>query len=83
MALDILQTIVRANTAPLSEVLMNQAFPACIQCTMRAEDNSTMQSGGECVRAYVAVALDQLRHWHDGQGTYAFMSYSVRAAAST
>ncbi len=26
------------------------------------------QSGGECLRAYVAVSLDQVCAWHDGQG---------------
>lgn len=27
-----------------------------------------MQNGGECLRAYVSVALEQIAQWHDEQG---------------
>ena len=47
---------------------MTHAFPACVQCTLRTDDNSVMQSGGECVRAYVSVSLEQVAQWQDGQG---------------
>ena len=66
--MDMLETVVRAHPLPLSDGLITQAFPAAIQCAMSSDDNATLQSGGECLRAYVSVALDQLAQWQDGQG---------------
>ncbi|XP_072419609.1 importin-9 [Chiloscyllium punctatum] len=67
-AIDILTTVVRNTKLPLSEVLICQAFPVVAQCTLHTDDNATMQNGGECLRAYVAVALEQIAQWHDDQG---------------
>ncbi|XP_060587837.1 importin-9-like [Ruditapes philippinarum] len=67
VALDMLETIVRSSKVPISDELMS-AFPAAAHCTLNTDDNSTMQSGGECVRAYASVALDQVAQWHDEQG---------------
>ncbi|XP_059509503.1 importin-9 isoform X2 [Stegostoma tigrinum] len=67
-AIDILTTVVRNTKVPLSEVLICQAFPVVAQCTLHTDDNATMQNGGECLRAYVAVALEQIAQWHDDQG---------------
>ncbi|XP_054724425.1 LOW QUALITY PROTEIN: importin-9-like [Uloborus diversus] len=68
VAIDVLQTIVRSSSPPLSDSIMNQAFPACLQCIMHADDNSILQNGGECLRAFVAVALEQISAWHDESG---------------
>lgn len=68
VALDIVQRLVRSSQVPLSDLLMNNAFPAAVQCTLKTDDNSTMQSGGECLRAFVSVSLDQVAAWQDGQG---------------
>ncbi|NP_001087649.1 importin 9 L homeolog [Xenopus laevis] len=67
-AIDILTTVVRNTKPPLSELLICQALPAVAQCTLRAEDNTIMQNGGECLRAYVSVALEQVAQWRDEQG---------------
>ncbi|XP_055510701.1 importin-9 [Leucoraja erinacea] len=67
-AIDILTTVVRNTKLPLSEVLICQAFPVVAQCTLHTDDNATMQNGGECLRAYVAVAMEQIAQWHDEQG---------------
>ncbi|KAI5093529.1 importin-9, partial [Silurus meridionalis] len=67
-AIDILTTVVRNSKPPLSEMLVCQAFPAVAQCTLSADDNATMQNGGECLRAYVSVALEQVGQWQDEQG---------------
>lgn len=68
VALDILTTLVRWSPVPLSEILVSQAFPAVVQCTLQSDDNSCLQSGGECLRSFVSVALDQITQWHDAQG---------------
>ena len=70
MALDVLQTLVRSSPLPMSDGLVQQAFPAAVQCTLRTDDNATMQNGGECLRAYVSVGLEQVCQWQDGQGRY-------------
>uniref|UniRef100_A0A8B9LB54 Importin 9 n=1 Tax=Astyanax mexicanus TaxID=7994 RepID=A0A8B9LB54_ASTMX len=67
-AIDILTTVVRNTKPPLSEMLVCQAFPAVAQCTLHTDDNTTMQNGGECLRAYVSVALEQVGQWQDEQG---------------
>ena len=68
VSLDILQTLVRASTVPLSDALVSSAFPAAVQVTLKSDDSATMQSGGECLRAYVSKSLDQVAAWQDGQG---------------
>ncbi|XP_006822545.1 importin-9 [Saccoglossus kowalevskii] len=68
VAMDVLCTIVRNSTVPLSDALITQSFPTAAQCTLRTDDNAVMQSGGECMRAYVSVALEQLIQWHDETG---------------
>ena len=70
VSLDILQTLVRASTVPLSDALVSSAFPAAVQVTLKSDDSATMQSGGECLRAYVSKSLDQVAAWQDGQGKY-------------
>ncbi|XP_057582351.1 importin-9 isoform X1 [Hippopotamus amphibius kiboko] len=67
-AIDILTTVVRNTKPPLSQLLICQAFPAVAQCTLHTDDNATMQNGGECLRAYVSVTLEQVAQWHDAQG---------------
>uniref|UniRef100_A0A6Q2XW82 Importin N-terminal domain-containing protein n=1 Tax=Esox lucius TaxID=8010 RepID=A0A6Q2XW82_ESOLU len=67
-AIDILTTVVRHTKPPLSEMLVCQAFPVVAQCTLRTDDNTTMQNGGECLRAYVSVALEQVGQWRDTEG---------------
>ncbi|XP_072237901.1 importin-9 isoform X2 [Leuresthes tenuis] len=67
-SIDILTTVVRNTKPPLSEILVCQAFPVVAQCTLRTDDNTIMQNGGECLRAYVSVALEQIAQWRDDQG---------------
>lgn len=67
-SIDILTTVVRNTKPPLSELLVCQAFPVVAQCTLRTDDNTIMQNGGECLRAYVSVALEQIAQWRDEQG---------------
>ncbi|XP_035237885.1 importin-9 [Anguilla anguilla] len=67
-AIDILTTVVRHTKPPLSEMLICQAFPVVAHCTLHTDDNATMQNGGECLRAYVSVALEQVGQWRDEQG---------------
>ncbi|KAM4588447.1 importin-9 [Odontesthes bonariensis] len=67
-SIDILTTVVRNTKPPLSEILVCQAFPVVAQCTLRTDDNTIMQNGGECLRAYVSVALEQIAQWRDEQG---------------
>lgn len=68
VSLDVLQTIVRSSAPPLAEPLITQAFPTVVQCVMLTDDNATLQNGGECIRAYVSVAYDQVAAWRDEQG---------------
>uniref|UniRef100_A0A3P9NUQ5 Importin 9 n=1 Tax=Poecilia reticulata TaxID=8081 RepID=A0A3P9NUQ5_POERE len=67
-SIDILATVVRNTKPPLSELLVCQAFPVVAQCTLRTDDHTIMQNGGECLRAYVSIALEQIAQWRDEQG---------------
>lgn len=52
-ALDILQTIVKHSHKPLSTLLVDIAFPATVKCILSTDDHAIMQSGGECLRAFI------------------------------
>lgn len=45
VALDVLQTLVRASNPPLSDLLMSNAFPVAANCTLHSDDNAIMQVG--------------------------------------
>jgi len=68
LALDVLSSLVRSAPLPLSDHLMMSMFPAAIQVTLTTDDNSVLQSGGECLRSYVAVAPEQVASFTDNQG---------------
>lgn len=68
IALDVLTTIVKYSEAPLPEGLIDNAFPAAVHCILRSEDHSILQSGGECIRAYVFVAPHQVCTFKHGEG---------------
>lgn len=59
-ALDVLATLVRSAPLPLSDHLMQAAFPAIVAAVMHSDDNAVLQCGGECLRAYLAAAPDQV-----------------------
>ncbi|XP_050093062.1 importin-9 [Anopheles aquasalis] len=68
VALDVLQTLVKYAKAPLSEAMIESAFPAAVHCVLRTEDHSVMQSGGECLRSFLAVAPEQIGRFRNGEG---------------
>ncbi|XP_076807350.1 importin-9-like [Clavelina lepadiformis] len=65
MAMDILCNIIRKLEAPLSVAFIETAFPSMIRCAVNSDDNSILQSAGECTRAYISTATNQLWAWHD------------------
>ncbi|XP_055384402.1 importin-9 [Condylostylus longicornis] len=68
IALDVLTTIVKYSQPPLSDNLIENAFPAVVQCVLRSDDHSVMVSGGECLRAYIAVSPEQVCSYKNGEG---------------
>lgn len=73
ISLDVLQTIVKYSTAPLSDQLILNAFPAAVQCILNTDDHSIMQSGGECLRAFIFVAPEQVCSYRNGEGLNCIM----------
>jgi len=84
VALDILQTVVRSaafvksETNAMSDLMMNRAFPAALNVTTNTDDNSVMQSGGECLRAFMSVAPDQVCGYVDGESGKSGLWYMVQ-----
>lgn len=68
IALNVLETVVKYSKAPLSDALMESAFPAAIHCILRTEDHSVIQSGGECLRAYLFTSPEQVCRFKNGEG---------------
>ncbi|XP_043599539.1 importin-9 isoform X2 [Bombus pyrosoma] len=68
VALDVLQVLVQYSPKPLSSALVETAFPAACHCILNSEDNETLQSGGEVIRAYLAVAARQVTVHRDNDG---------------
>lgn len=75
--LDVLTTIIRNCKAPLSDAIMESAFPAAVQCILRTEDQSVMQSGGKCIRAFIHVAPEQVCNFRDGEGLNQIMQITT------
>uniref|UniRef100_A0A182RTC9 Importin N-terminal domain-containing protein n=1 Tax=Anopheles funestus TaxID=62324 RepID=A0A182RTC9_ANOFN len=68
IALDVLQTLVKYSQAPLSDAMIENAFPSAVHCILRAEDHSVMQAGGECLRSFLAVSPEQICRYKNGEG---------------
>ncbi|XP_058460644.1 importin-9 isoform X2 [Malaya genurostris] len=68
IALDILSTVVKYSRGPLSSNIVENAFPAAVHCILRTEDHSVMQSGGECLRAFLTVDPEQICGYKNGEG---------------
>lgn len=68
IALNVLETVVKYSQAPLSNALMDSAFPAAVHCILRTEDHSVIQSGGECLRAYIFTSPEQVCRYKNGEG---------------
>lgn len=68
IALDLLATIVKHSEAPLSDQLVQTAFPAAVHCILRTDDHSVMQSGGECMRTFIFVSPHQICTYSNGTG---------------
>lgn len=59
-ALDILTAMARSSPLPLSDILM-QLFCSAVTCILStSDDNACLQNGGECIRAYVSRATQQV-----------------------
>lgn len=76
ISLDVLQTIVKYSKPPLSPVLVENAFPAVVHCILRTDDHTLMQSGGECLRAYINVDPEQVCRYKNGEG----LNYMIQVA---
>lgn len=68
VALDVLKILVQYSPTPISDALIETAFPAACHCILNSEDQGTLQSGGELVRTYLTVATQQVIAHRDGEG---------------
>lgn len=75
--LDVLTTIIRHCKPPLSDALIESAFPAAVQCILRTDDQPVMQSGGKCIRAFIHVAPEQVCNFRDGEGLNQIMQITT------
>lgn len=62
------QSLTLLSTAPLSDQLIESAFPAAVNAILASDDHSVMQSGGECLRAFLYVSPEQVSTYQNGQG---------------
>lgn len=79
VGLDLLTVILRASKAPFNPILINDAFPAVINCIMNNDDHTVLQNGGECLRAFVAVSPVQVSEYRDANGGFG-LGYVVQVA---
>jgi hypothetical protein len=74
--LDLITTTVRSTSQiPLSDITMN-AFIHVINLCLKSDDTAVLQSGGECLRAYISKSIDQIVNWKDDKGVSA-LNYIV------
>ncbi|OXU19363.1 hypothetical protein TSAR_015966 [Trichomalopsis sarcophagae] len=68
VALDVLEVLVQYSPQPLSNILIDNAFPAACHCILDSTDNGTLQNGGEVIRTYLSVAAHQVIEYTDSEG---------------
>jgi len=68
VALDVLKVLVQYSPTPLSNALVETAFPTACHCILNSEDHATLQSGGELIRMYLSVAAQQVITHRDNEG---------------
>ncbi|XP_011701232.1 PREDICTED: importin-9 [Wasmannia auropunctata] len=68
VALDVLKVLVQYSPTPLSNALVETAFPTACHCILNSEDHATLQSGGELVRTYLSVAAQQVIAHRENEG---------------
>lgn len=59
VSVEMVTCLVRSVPRPLSDTMMSCFMPV-IHSLLTTDDNSTLQSGGECLRAFCSLALDQV-----------------------
>ncbi|XP_058802875.1 importin-9 isoform X2 [Phymastichus coffea] len=68
VALDVLEVLVQHSPHPLSDALVESAFPVACQCILDSTDNDTLQNGGEVIRAYLNASAQQIINHRDNEG---------------
>lgn len=63
-----LKVLVQYSPTPLSNALIETAFPAACHCVLNSEDHATLQNGGELIRSYLSVAAEQVIVHRDSEG---------------
>ena len=67
--MDILSKIIRASPPPLVSYFFETVFRTIVVSTLTTDDNSILQSSGECMCAFLAADAEGLVSWHDQEGT--------------
>jgi len=68
MATDILCNVVKKLKPPIPASFYNSGFPAMIKVAISSDDNSVLQSAGECTRYFITTDIEQLYSWSDEHG---------------
>ncbi|GFR73520.1 importin-9 [Elysia marginata] len=76
VSVEMVTCLVRSVPCPLSDAMMS-CFMPLIHSLLTTDDNSTLQSGGECLRAYCSLALDQVAQLKDDYNNSG-MHYTVQ-----
>ncbi|KAK3762793.1 hypothetical protein RRG08_040490 [Elysia crispata] len=76
VSVEMVTCLIRSVPSPLSDAMMSCFMPV-IHSLLTTDDNSTLQSGGECLRAYCSVALDQVAQLKDDYNNSG-MHYTVQ-----
>ena len=77
VALDVVETLVRASQPPLSDALM-QTFPCAVQLALTSDDPTNVQNGGECLRAFVSISPDQVAAYKDPESGHSGLYFVIQ-----
>jgi hypothetical protein len=74
--LDLITMMIRSTTVvPLNDLTMSCLFPI-VNLLMKSDETAILQSGGECLRAYISKSIDQVVNCQDSKGVSA-LNYIV------
>ncbi|XP_039253592.2 importin-9-like [Styela clava] len=80
ISLELLTVIIRNTDPPFSDLLVKNLFPVVVNSVTSSDDNSVIQNGGDCIRAFVSRSPSQVISWTDQEGISGW-HYVLRVAS--
>jgi hypothetical protein len=80
--LEVIKCFVRTAVPPLPDLLISDAFPAVLDMMLKTDDDPhAVNSGCDCLRAFVSASPEQVSDWSDGSSASSGLDKLVQVAS--